>query len=78
MGHPRAELDYVAGGRIVITRMSVSLIRNPRSTNFSTRRRPSFLDLVARIFGLFAVLSDNSKKVLAQTHRGASAVPGRN
>ena len=26
-GHPRAELDYAAGGRIVITRMSVSLIR---------------------------------------------------
>jgi hypothetical protein len=41
-------------------------IVNPRSTDCSTRRRPSFLDLVARIFGLFA-LSDNSKKVLAQT-----------
>ena len=27
MGHPRAGLDYAAGGRIVITRMSVSLIR---------------------------------------------------
>ena len=27
MGHPSAELDYAAGGRIVITRMSVSLIR---------------------------------------------------
>jgi hypothetical protein len=35
MGHPSSELDYAAGGRIVITRMSVWLI--PHWTNLSTQ-----------------------------------------